>query len=86
MYFAISLRYIKSCTTIRWEFFKFASGLLLQYRLRKRDINTHRSTTNYTFSLDDGTISWNNKKHLTLALSTIEVEYMAATHDTKKPI
>ena len=44
------------------------------------DIETRRSTTEYTFLFWGGDISWNGKKQLTIALSTTEGEYMVATH------
>ena len=50
------------------------------------DIDTWRSTTGYTFLFCGGAISWNSKKQPTIALSTTEAKYMAATHAAKEAI
>ena len=42
------------------------------------DINTRRSTI-YVVMLNNGAIAWRNKRQVTVALSTTEVEYMALT-------
>ena len=38
------------------------------------------------FSLFGGAISWISKKQVIVALSTTEVEYMAATHASKEVV
>ena len=45
-----------------------------------------RSTSGYAFIFAGGAISWNSKKQPTVALSTTEAEYMAATQATKEAI
>ena len=50
------------------------------------DLDQRRSTSGYVFSLLGGVISWMSKKNIVVALSTIEVQYMAATHASKEAI
>jgi phosphoribosyl-AMP cyclohydrolase len=45
-----------------------------------------RSTSGYVFNLFGGAISWMSKRQPVVALSTIEVEYMASTHVSKEAI
>ena len=54
--------------------------------LTPRDIDNIRSTSGYVFNLFGGAISWMRKKQAIVALSTTEVEYMAATHASKETI
>ena len=48
------------------------------------DTNDRRSTTGYVFYVGMGAISWNSKRQPTIALSTVEAEYMAATQCIKE--
>lgn len=50
------------------------------------DIETRRSTTSFTFLLANGAVSWMSKKQPTVALSSTEAEYMAASSVTRKAI
>jgi transposase InsO family protein len=50
------------------------------------DASERRSTTGYVFFVGDGAISWNCKRQPTIALSTTEAEYMAASQCTKEAI
>jgi len=43
------------------------------------DIETRKSTSGYTFHLGASAVSWYSKKQPIIALSTTEVEYIAAT-------
>ena len=51
-----------------------------------RDLDQRRSTSGYLFSLFGGAINWMSKKQVVVAPSTIEVEYMAATHASKEVV
>ena len=50
------------------------------------DLDHKRSTSGYVFNLFGGATSWMSKKHVVVALTTIEVEYMEATHASKKVV
>ena len=50
------------------------------------NIDDRRSMTGYVFTLAGGAISWQTKKQPTVALSSVEAEYMAATQATKEAI
>jgi hypothetical protein len=40
----------------------------------------------YVFNVAGGSVSWDSKKQPTVALSTVEAEYMAASNATKEAI
>ena len=48
------------------------------------DINTRRSTTGYVVMLNNGAVAWKSHRQPTVALSTMEAEYMALTDATKE--
>jgi hypothetical protein len=50
------------------------------------DLYRRRSTNGYVFNLFGGAISWMRKTHVVVLISTIEVEYMEATHASKEEI
>lgn len=50
------------------------------------DLKKRRSTTGYVFNLAGETISWMSKLQETVALSTTEVEYIAASDSSKEAI
>ena len=45
-----------------------------------------RSLTGYVFKIGNAAITWNTRKQPTVALSTMEAEYMAVTTATRKAI
>ncbi|HVX00094.1 MAG TPA: Ty1/Copia family ribonuclease HI, partial [Candidatus Babeliaceae bacterium] len=50
------------------------------------NVDDRRSVTGYVFMLAGGAISWKTKKQPTVALYSVEAEYMAATQATKEAI
>jgi transposase InsO family protein len=50
------------------------------------DLDTRRSIAGFTLDLNGGSISWSSKKQPTVALSTVEAEYMATTQATREAI
>ena len=50
------------------------------------DLDKRKSTTGYVFTLASGAVSWVSKLQTVVALSTTEVEYMAATEACKEAI
>ena len=49
-----------------------------------RDIDGRRSTSGYVFRLFGGAISWMSRKQSVVSFSTIEIEYIVATHASKE--
>jgi hypothetical protein len=50
------------------------------------NVDDRRSITGYVFLLAGGAVSWQAKKQPTVALSSVEAEYMASTQATKEAI
>ena len=50
------------------------------------DMDTRKSTTGFVFILNGGAISWGSKKQQSVATSTVEAEYIAASHAIKEGV
>ena len=50
------------------------------------DINDHKSTSGFVFTLAGAAISWSCKKQNIIALSSTEAEYIAAAHAAKEAV
>ena len=51
-----------------------------------QDISDRKSTSSYVFTLSGRAISWSSKKQTSVALSTMEAEFVALSHATKDAI
>lgn len=70
---------------------KFSTGFEIRLRVFSdadfaNDISTRRSHTGFVFMLGTGPISWCSRKQKTVALSTTESEYIAASESIKELI
>eukprot|EP00253_Pinus_taeda_P027486 PITA_27486 len=57
-----------------------------RFMANRGDLDKRRSTTGYVFTLGGGEISWMSKLEETIALSTTEAEYIAASDASKEAI
>lgn len=51
-----------------------------------QDVDTRRSVGGFIFDIVGSSVSWSSKKQPTVALSTVEAEYMASSNATKEAI
>lgn len=71
------LRYLKGTINFGIEFTNACNVELTGHSDSDWDgnIDDRKSTTGYLLNIRSGAISWSNKKHATISLSSIEVEY-----------
>jgi hypothetical protein len=50
------------------------------------DINDHKSTSSFIFSLAGAAVSWSSKKQTSVALSSMEAEYITRVHTAKEAV
>jgi hypothetical protein len=50
------------------------------------DLNDRKSTAGFTYTLGGAAISWKSKKQKSVALSTLEAEYMASSEAAKEAV
>lgn len=82
------LRYLKGTLDYKLHFSKSNDNFLAGYCDSDwaSDVDKRRSCTGYVFKLSNGAISWNSKRQGTVALSSTEAEYIAASWATKEAI
>lgn len=83
------IRYLKGTINYGIECGGQASSVTLQGYTdsdHARDIDTRRSTSGYAFMMNGGIVTWKSYLQKTVALSTAEAEYMAASDGTKEAI
>ena len=51
-----------------------------------QDPDTRQSISDFVFDVADSKVTWSSKKQPTVALSTVKLEYMAASNTTKEAI
>jgi len=50
------------------------------------DLDTRRSTTGYVFKVFGGVVAWKSKRQSTVALSTMEAEYMSSADSARQAV
>ncbi|XP_039026046.1 secreted RxLR effector protein 161-like [Hibiscus syriacus] len=80
------LRYVKSTLNFRLLYKQHASFSLTDFVDTDwaGNVNDRRSTTGYCFNIGSTTVSWYIKKQIIVAISSCEVEYVAATMATQE--
>ena len=82
-------RYLKGSTNVCLSYSNHGTSSILQGFVDSDwggSLKERRSTSGYAFIFGGGAVSWKSKKQPTVALSTTEAEYMAATQATKEAI
>ena len=82
------LRYLKGTATLGPTYSETGNHELIGYSDSDwgEDTTTRKSTTGYVFTLGGAAISWSSKRQPTVALSSMEAEYMAACGTTQEAI
>jgi len=82
------LRYVKGSMEKALVFYKSSSCVLQGYSDADwaGDHETRRSTTGFTFIFGGAAVSWGSKLQKTVALSTMEAEYMAPCEASKEAV
>jgi hypothetical protein len=81
------LRYLKKTDKMELCYGHYAAGLIgYSDSDHASDLSTRRSCTGYVFTLFGGAISWASKLQPTVAVSTAEAEYMAASAAVKEAL
>lgn len=82
------LRYLKGTIDVKLTYRKNTNGSLEGYCDADwaSDTTDRRSTTGFVFLLNGAAVSWNSKKQQTVALSTVEAEYMAMSAATQEAL
>lgn len=75
------LRYVKGTTDLGIHYRRSGSNVLLGFSDSSFSVDPDdgKGTTGLVFHFDDGPIAWNSQKQPTVALSSCEAEFMAAT-------
>lgn len=82
------LRYLKGTRTLSITYGKTRDFVIKGYSDADWGQNRadRRSISGYAFLLGGGIVSWSSKKQSTVALSTMEAEYVALAHATKEAL
>lgn len=80
------LRYLKGTKDVKLELGGRRELIAFSDADWAGDIDDRRSTGGYAFVIGQGAVSWSAKRQPTVALSTLEAEYMAMTQATKEAI
>jgi len=82
------LKYVASTTDFGIQYSRGSSSEVVGFSDADYggDSDTRKSTTGYVFMLNGGAVSWSSKLQPTVAHSTMEAEYMAASSATKEAL
>lgn len=82
------LRYLKGTMSLKLVYSKCSDSNVTGYCDADwgSEIDDRKSTTGYVFMHQGGAVTWNSKKQPTVALSTMEAEYMALCSATQEAI